>query len=496
MLEDTDGLLRSPLRRGGGGEKQPISVEKGSKATQQCPLNPLACRFHFLLTCALLMTSSHSEGLVVYKDELTPPSLGENVAGSSDGSGSGCFEVESFLVSCRSLHLGVEHAMMQQLAVLAKERRAEEIRIRWKPTERNDAACHFFTGIPGATFVETAGEQARGSDSGCAAAAAAAATTVAGGAGAGGGGGGIDNADATAAAAAGKGGLSDYKAAMKDRYGASNAENNQKFMTPDLALLSKKKQKKELKRRILEAKRKDDAWVAEKAKESTAKRAAERNEDGAKPPLAPNASAASQHRPFGDKPAPGWVHVPVASAEALHVSVTNPSTKKTHGNGVGSAGAGVSGAAAEGNNAARLVRATVGGAQRLIALHHETTLSVALALSAQQSNLAAFMAEAAATSNAAVVEQLLQPDEGGVGRNHNGRGAGADGTELAAFQEGYTLREQARDYVKVLIQNRNPGSYAHVEHTPKKIHRERVLAESKARKEAAVAAGGAPADCG
>jgi len=93
------------------------------------------------------------------------------------------------------------------------------------------------------------------------------------------------------------------------------------------------------------------------------------------------------------------------------------------------------------------------------------------------------------------VEHLLTPADGVVGREHNGRGAGADGTELASFQEDYTLREQARDHVKVMIQQSNPESYAHVEHTPKKVHRERVLAESRERRKGGP--GGAPEDvCG
>jgi len=131
----------------------------------------------------------------------------------------------------------------------------------------------------------------------------------------------------------------------------------------------------------------------------------------------------------------------------------------------------------------------------MVALHHETYLSVALALSAQQHSLAAFMKEHRATNTAAVVEHLLTPADGVVGREHNGRGAGADGTELASFQEDYTLREQARDHVKVMIQQSNPESYAHVEHTPKKVHRERVLAESRERRKGGP--GGAPEDvCG
>ena len=49
LLEDTDGLRRPP-------------PSKGGDAIHQCPLDAVA--LCFLLMCALLMTSSHSEGLV------------------------------------------------------------------------------------------------------------------------------------------------------------------------------------------------------------------------------------------------------------------------------------------------------------------------------------------------------------------------------------------------------------------------------------------------
>ena len=48
LLEDTDGLRRPPL-------------EGGGDAIHQCPLDAVA--LCFLLTCALPMTSSHSEGI-------------------------------------------------------------------------------------------------------------------------------------------------------------------------------------------------------------------------------------------------------------------------------------------------------------------------------------------------------------------------------------------------------------------------------------------------
>jgi hypothetical protein len=69
-------------------------------------------------------------------------------------------------------------------------------------------------------------------------------------------------------------------------------------------------------------------------------------------------------------------------------------------------------------------------------------------------------------------------DEAEACRNRNGKGAGAAGTALAAYQEYYTLREQARDHVKTMIQADNPGQYEHVEHEMKADHRERVAVEA------------------
>ena len=54
LLGDTDGLPRPPFRRKWGEDESNPSV------TSRCGSQPAALRF--LLTCALLMTSSHSEG--------------------------------------------------------------------------------------------------------------------------------------------------------------------------------------------------------------------------------------------------------------------------------------------------------------------------------------------------------------------------------------------------------------------------------------------------
>ena len=40
-------------------------------------------------------------------------------------------------------------------------------------------------------------------------------------------------------------------------------------------------------------------------------------------------------------------------------------------------------------------------------------------------------------------------------------------TSLETFREYYVLREQARDAVKVMIQQSNPEEYAHVDHDKK-----------------------------
>lgn len=54
-----------------------------------------------------------------------------------------CLNVPVFLLSCRTLHLGIEHAMLRHIADTAKARGAEYISIAWTPSERNEPARRF-----------------------------------------------------------------------------------------------------------------------------------------------------------------------------------------------------------------------------------------------------------------------------------------------------------------------------------------------------------------
>lgn len=118
-----------------------------------------------------------------------------------------------------------------------------------------------------------------------------------------------------------------------------------------------------------------DAFKVQRAASRAAKRAALRAERG------PQAREISQHRPFGNKPPPGFVRVPTQSGLRLKV-VMGGSAKKS----ASTPGAGVAGGAAA---SARFLRRSGGG--RLVALHHETTLAVALGLTANRTELTAFL---------------------------------------------------------------------------------------------------------
>jgi len=62
--------------------------------------------------------------------------------------------VEAFLLSCRSLHLGIEHAMMRHLGALCQESNLEQIALKWTSAPRNDPALMFWKSIEGTEFLK------------------------------------------------------------------------------------------------------------------------------------------------------------------------------------------------------------------------------------------------------------------------------------------------------------------------------------------------------
>ncbi|GMF30150.1 unnamed protein product [Phytophthora fragariaefolia] len=61
--------------------------------------------------------------------------------------------VDSFLLSCRALNRGVEHAMMRRLGVIAAKTNAEMLEFVWEPTERNQPAHTFLSALSDTVFV-------------------------------------------------------------------------------------------------------------------------------------------------------------------------------------------------------------------------------------------------------------------------------------------------------------------------------------------------------
>lgn len=70
-----------------------------------------------------------------------------------EASESRVLHVRGWLLSCRSLHLGIEHAMMHRLAAEACARGATHLGVHWRRAERNEHAAAFLFSMPGATFL-------------------------------------------------------------------------------------------------------------------------------------------------------------------------------------------------------------------------------------------------------------------------------------------------------------------------------------------------------
>lgn len=366
----------------------------------------------------------------------------------------------------------MEHAVIRRLAEVAGSYNLNTIKIRWRPSERNDAACHFFAGIPGATFVadENAATEAKAAADREAELAAAAAFAKAK----------AQRAAATSACSqmlpgAAEGGEEVQHQGAVDRMAIMMAAP----VPAELAHLSKRQLKREMRRRVHEANKQDKGWRQSKLKARAATREAARQKAATVEPLSVNAEEKiSQHRPFGNKPAPGFVLIPVASAAGLNVAVTGIGHRRVNTIDATPTTAEADGAAVE----IRYVRATRGSGGgsggRLVALHHETVRAVALGLSAFRAELSEYMRSARGTP----VEGMLHVPSDSGGSIHQVGGVPAADVEssagailidserdrgelsLEAFREYYMLREQARDRVKELIQQNNPGQYEHVTH--------------------------------
>ena len=84
---------------------------------------------------AALPTSSHAEG----NGSAAPAAV--------------CMAVDGFMLSCRALHIGVEHAMMRHLAREAQARHAHLVAFAWQPAPRNEPARAFLFSLRGARYV-------------------------------------------------------------------------------------------------------------------------------------------------------------------------------------------------------------------------------------------------------------------------------------------------------------------------------------------------------
>lgn len=62
-------------------------------------------------------------------------------------------DVDTFLLSCRALNRGVEHAMVRRVAELAERLEASTIAFAWEPTDRNEPARQFFASLAASSFA-------------------------------------------------------------------------------------------------------------------------------------------------------------------------------------------------------------------------------------------------------------------------------------------------------------------------------------------------------
>jgi FkbH-like protein len=69
-------------------------------------------------------------------------------------------DVDTFLLSCRTLGRGVEHTMLAALGRLAQQRECTVVRLKYRPTKRNLPALAFLRQASGHLDQETGGEQA------------------------------------------------------------------------------------------------------------------------------------------------------------------------------------------------------------------------------------------------------------------------------------------------------------------------------------------------
>ena len=76
--------------------------------------------------------------------------------------GSRVLHVRAWLLSCRSLYLGIEHSMMRHLANSAAALGATHLGVHWVRSERNEHAADFLFSIPGAAFAPMSDPSALG----------------------------------------------------------------------------------------------------------------------------------------------------------------------------------------------------------------------------------------------------------------------------------------------------------------------------------------------
>ena len=136
--------------------KWPISADRLTRATAGCTCTAVSAsdRFgdHGLIGLIVLdLKPTHASAVDPQPDVL-------DITSGDTASADACcvLHVRNWLLSCRSLHLGIEHMMLRHAAAVAAERGATHLGVHWVRAERNEPAAAFLFSLPGVAFVPVA----------------------------------------------------------------------------------------------------------------------------------------------------------------------------------------------------------------------------------------------------------------------------------------------------------------------------------------------------
>lgn len=99
-------------------------------------------------------------GLIIFRNQIDHMSsdwlaVSEYSSSETDTESIPILGVTAFLMSCRTLHRGVEQALMRKLGREAEKKGAKYVRLNWSPSDRNEPARLFLWNIPSILHKES-----------------------------------------------------------------------------------------------------------------------------------------------------------------------------------------------------------------------------------------------------------------------------------------------------------------------------------------------------